>query len=186
MIIKLWLKNPNDCLLAKFRIQSSLLGYILILYFTTCKWLYCFCSRLFNQSSLTALLLCPSFQEIQLWQIIFASSEAVLTTNRKLLKNECFNKDLKIIAIGESHWIKKWCELYKIYHLGPSYEDIKSIVQYSIKWANKVVKMGEILVKKHKKRGFLAFFKDRVHTPTLFYNTSYDLLYCVYIFMQFA
>ena len=93
---------------------------------------------------------------------------------------------MKIIAIGESHWIKKWCELYKIYHLGPSYEDIKSIVQYSIKWANKVVKMREILVKKHKKRGFLAFFKDRVHTPTLFYNTLYDLLYCVYIFMQFV
>ena len=73
---------------------------------------------------------------------------------------------MKIIAIDESHWIKKWCELFKIYDLGPSYEDIKSIVQYSVKRANKmVVKMGEILVEKRKKR-FLTFFKDRVHTPT--------------------
>ena len=46
--------------------------------------------------------------------MIFASPEAMLTTHRELLKNAHFNQGLKVIAIDESHCIKKWYDFFNI------------------------------------------------------------------------
>ena len=47
--------------------------------------------------------------------MIFASPEAVLTRHCELLKNVHFNQGLKVIAIDESHCIKKWYDFFNIY-----------------------------------------------------------------------
>lgn len=42
------------------------------------------------------------------WHIILTSPEAILSTHRNIVKKRVFSEDLKLIAVDESHCIKKW------------------------------------------------------------------------------